>query len=124
MTDLETNALKQQAKDLLRQMPIKNGKLVGVISYLQRKLVLQYRQAWLLAEALEVDGFMTQADDAGHRTLREWEVPKPVDEPSCLLGLPHIKEEGSDRCPSCGCPVKDFLSTTCTPPMRGNGDGI
>jgi hypothetical protein len=39
------------------------------------------------------------------------------------LGLAHIKEEGSDRCPSCGCQVKDFPYTTCNPPMRGNGDG-
>ncbi len=124
MTDLETNALKEQAKTLLRAMPIKNGKLVGVTSYLKRKLELNHLQAWDLVGILERDNFVTQADDDGLRTLREWEAPKPVNEPSCLLGLPHIKAEGADRCTSCGCPVKDFLDTPCKAPFSDTGAGI
>lgn len=105
MTDLETNALKQQAKDLLRQMPIKNGKLVGATSYMRRKLGLDFHQGAALMELLEVDGFITQADDDGLRTLREWEKPVPAAEESCLMNLPHIQRDGEAICSSCGTPL-------------------
>ncbi len=29
------------------------------------------------------------------------------------LPLAHIKVEGTDRCPACGCPVKDFDKVPC-----------
>lgn len=29
------------------------------------------------------------------------------------IPLPHLKEEGADRCPACGCPVAEFGMVPC-----------